>query len=235
MKPDPIVKKDKELIRACRRLNELSREYYRSKKKIMIDPPVRHGWERSFVLTSEAHNRKDAHVLGAILEQINKFQVSRREDFSVRCRKTKQWIPQGQGLARLSIRTWARNRLPDSWKKYFFFYPNCQWPWASFYQFKYPYLYELEIRPHYIEYIYAFNRELKVELDQLHEWFCAVEQMCRWQKIRGKRYGWKGYPRTAQIDRHRTKQKIRKYLTEGREIDLSKLLSWFRPISLFGT
>ncbi|MEM6823280.1 MAG: hypothetical protein AAF558_15225 [Verrucomicrobiota bacterium] len=220
MKPDPITKHEKEILEASRKLTELSKASNEDRRKIRLDPPIQRGWERNFVLTQQAENREDAETLRSILKHINTRAVNRRRDFCIRNRKTKKWIPQGQGLQRLSLWQWHYQKLESSWKKYFRYFPNSSRPWASFFDFKYPYLFRLDIRPNIIEFIYTYNLDLRDTADRIQDWLSQEKQSRRLQKMRGKSYMWKRYPRKARNDRHRTKQIIRKYIIEGKEIDL---------------
>ncbi|MEM6885836.1 MAG: hypothetical protein AAF571_12475, partial [Verrucomicrobiota bacterium] len=229
----PITQKDKIILCAHQKSRELWREYLKDTRRIKIDPPYQKGWIRLFELTPAAKNRKDVKDLEKILERINTEVVCRRKDFVIRCRKTKKWITQRQGLSRISLANLRRKPFPEKLLKYFVFYPNYRWPWSSFYQFKFPFLFELVIHPNMIDCIKTHNIDTKAELDRLDQWLNASTQQKRYEKLRGRTRSWERYPRKAQLDRLRAKQKLRKFLLEGEEADQAIWLTMFSDQPLF--
>lgn len=77
-------KRDKELLAKDRRLNELWKALCNAYEEIPVNPPIRDGWTRKFVLREDVNKSKHAGRIQEALSACNVVQFSHRKDFKSR-------------------------------------------------------------------------------------------------------------------------------------------------------
>lgn len=78
MKPDFQKTQDKNLLALHRERKKLWRK---QKETASLEPPIRRGWKRLYLLTKDAESREDADILQTILDEINVIRYHWRRNF----------------------------------------------------------------------------------------------------------------------------------------------------------
>ena len=212
---DEHEKREKKLRAVVREMDRLNLTL-RRRVSIKLDRPFQRGWKRFRVLTAEAENRDDREVLRAILRELDEVAYCRHIDFKHRPKRSKKLIEIKQGLRVIAIYEWQRKQHPDSWKKYFRYVRNSRWPWASYYEFLHPRLFELHIEKHWMTHYWDIDplvierhAELENHMQQRQLWPVYA-------RLEGRSAGrrWRDDPRLKLLSEIATKE-IRSIIEYG--------------------
>jgi hypothetical protein len=167
-------KKEKDALKLSFKETSLY-EAKRKLGKVELDPPIRAGWEKSFVLREDCAKREDAHIYRTILKEINCTIVSRNKNFLVKDYQIKKMIPIEHKLKHLLPKEmkkigWSENFINKYFNlvkltKYNYFTKKDDWYWA--YEIKQDFYFVPKIRPHYRKHATIRDSELESEIQEI--------------------------------------------------------------------
>lgn len=183
---------DKEHAKVCNQLWNLGYED--------LNPPIRKGYKRLFVLSESTKNSSRAEFYENILEKINTIRYSPdklfKEKKKRRIKKWKYLQQPPQMLKEIDSREFHREgRFTDEEKSYFYeveFFHYQTRMYVTIYIFKEPWRYELKVKAHYITRIRKKDLLLEQRRDELTKYLERNENKRRLVKMRGGNgYAWK--------------------------------------------
>ncbi|MES2738575.1 MAG: hypothetical protein V4672_19800 [Verrucomicrobiota bacterium] len=147
MKPETRKTHDKKLLSLHRERKKLWRK---QTETATLEPPIRRGWKRLYLLTRDAETREDADVIRAILEKINVIRYHWRRNFKpTNSKRHRQMHITDHQLAWLWPTDFgSRKQLEAQWISYF---KPALALWSGYPQwvmeFSQPELFELRVLP----------------------------------------------------------------------------------------
>lgn len=175
----------KEVISSQKRTNLL----YKVKNNqplIPLDKPVRHGWERYFVIRPDLVHSKYYKVLTAILGMINNTVHSRNKEFTYTHFKTRKQMPIEQYVHHLPDKKGAE--LEPQFQRWFvrtkFIYPYSKEVYYNW-VFTHPQFFVFRTRPFYLTHKQLVDSEVESELAFLNKWiydgrrYRLLDSFCR--------------------------------------------------------
>lgn len=186
--------KDKHLIGLNRELEKL-RLAKRAMPMIALNPPIRRGWKRYFILREDVRNSKDAVFYENLLRKINTEQFSSNKDFKKKVKRKgkKEWVQKEQLLKVILLQDLPKFKLSDKELECFTLVSkteviNKKVYLKYFYVFKQDWRFVLRIRPNFIDKMKAVDEEIDLRLSELrNEIFGNYENYSRIWKIKGFR------------------------------------------------
>jgi hypothetical protein len=183
---------NKEYRRICNQIQDLGYEE--------LNPPIRKGYKRLFVLREETMHSSRAEFYKTILEKINTIRYSLDKKFKEKKkRKIKKWKYQKQSVQELkevsAYEFHRKDAFTEEEKSCFyeveFFYSPARIYQAK-YIFKEPWRFELKVKPHYITKVKSMDILLEQCKSELAKYLERDENQRRLVKMRGGYgYAWK--------------------------------------------
>jgi hypothetical protein len=163
---------EKELMKLYRRQNYLYREMgklgYRE-----LEIPIRHGYEKRYVLRSDIARSKKAHFLNSILSLVNNPIHSGSKKFLNKDYETKKYIPMEHKLGYISKKEYGL--LTPKKQSYFNEYYNRGWKVNYVfvgYTLNLPmWMFSTKIKSHYIYRVKITDDEMQDEYDEIRNYF----------------------------------------------------------------
>lgn len=180
---------EKLVINLQDRYNEL-RKIHNNFGYAPLDPPIRSGWERSFVFRPHVKTYKEYKVLQSILPHIQNVVVCDNKEFVTSKRRRRKAKPVEQSLRALSDKDYFS--LEPSQQKYF----SPSWRrhryWHTVYrvwEFNRPQWLDFSIKPHYITKVKLFDADIVKEMEEINDRLWGKENLYqRYAKDKPSKY-----------------------------------------------
>lgn len=186
--------KEKKLLALHRELSSLYTQRQNA-RWIVLDPPIRNGYVRSFIVRPDIQRSKYGPFFEGILKKINTVQYSDKKDFKKKARKRgrKIRVPKEQHLLRPDEAHFRKLGFTEREKQLFIqkskYKPQRRMT-IRYYEFADPWRFVLRVRPHYITHQRVIDPVLESKIQQLNRLFKQEQLFARIRKASGK---WKGY------------------------------------------
>jgi hypothetical protein len=159
----------KRLLKIQERLNHLYSINKNPIEYVPINPPIRVGWKRTYVLREDIRKRKDAKFIAEALALVNYEQYSKRKDFKDHSWENRHiWKEMEFPFKDLS----EREYLKLSEKMRNCFYKTIKVPrWGAAYEvYKFdldPWMFKKKVSPRYINQRAIYDTNVESEIDKL--------------------------------------------------------------------
>lgn len=171
-----LTSKEKEVKKLFKRLDIL-RKAQRNLGFVELQPPIRSGWERLFVLRSDLKHHKDYKTLQSILTKIQNTVVSQNKNFVIKTKRKKS-KPIEQNLNHLTDKEYEK--LEDKEKDYF-----CpRWTYSKIWKMSFrtwhitkPQFFEYKIQPHYITKVKLMDPDIEKEINFINSRLFGIEDL----------------------------------------------------------
>jgi hypothetical protein len=164
-------RKEKEARRLLERLNQLAKLRYSWRKEnlIPLEKPIRRGWIRYYVVRPDVLKSSRGKTIAKLLNYVQNPYVCADKNFTTtrgeNGRKLKQPTPIQQNVRDLYQHEWER--LPEELQNYFSMVEKTR-RWGGpikVFQFKYPWMYDTLVKPHYVTHAYVLHNEVISEYE----------------------------------------------------------------------
>lgn len=176
---------DKHLLRLGDEFRDLWKRRY---IRVPLKEPIQSGWCRYHVLTAKAKQRADKEVLLEILKIIGTIHFRNTPVFSKKRGRgrRRRYVEIEQPLHDITVGSWDRMKLPESWKPYFRQEKRCHYRcWHDVLIFIRPHVFELEIAPNWITETHVSDPVVEKRIAEIEAWLWHHNAMHRLNSICG--------------------------------------------------
>jgi hypothetical protein len=186
-------RKEKEARRLLDRLNQLCKIRYNwnPKNLIPLEKPIRRGYIRYYIVRPDILKSSRGKTVAQLLNHIQNPVVCSDKNFMTTrgengC-KLKHPVPIHQEIAHLQQREWEA--LSEELQSYFAMVEKTR-RWGGpikVFEFKFPWMYETRIKPHYITHAYVMHNEVIAEYEYVWDKLYNSD-MLAYKYIHGRSY-----------------------------------------------
>ncbi len=186
---DFLVEQEKLVIKLQKRYNKL-RQISNNMGYADLNPPIRSGWVRSFVIRPFVKDRKEYKTIVALLPLIQNEVVCDNKEFVLPKRRHKKARPIEQNLRSLTDKQYEALE-PDQqrfftpvWKRHRY--------WKTLYrswEFNKSQWLDFSIKPHYIRRVKLFDADIEKEMNEINDRLWGKENLYqRYAKDKPSKY-----------------------------------------------
>jgi hypothetical protein len=186
-------RKEKEARRLLERLNQLIklRTTWRKENLILLEKPIRRGWIRYYIVRPDILKSSRGKIIAKLLNYVQNPYVCADKNFMTirgeNGHKLKHSVPIQQNIKDLDRHEWEC--LPEELQSYFSMVEKPR-RWGGpikVFQFKYPWMYETRVKPHYITHAYVLRNEVISEYEYVWDKLYNSDMMA-YKYITGRSY-----------------------------------------------